>query len=92
MLDDAVDDDDEGTRGAADLHLRAAEYRDEQTGDDGRYKTLGGAYTRGDTESDGKRNGHDADDDTGHGVAHKEVAVVAFECAEELGSKINGVT
>ena len=83
---------DQRTRRAAELHLRAAEYRDQKTGDDGRDQTLGGAYTRCNTKSDGQRNGHNTDNDAGHSVAHEGRFVIGFQTTEEFGSEVDCVT
>ena len=89
LLDDAIDDDNEGTRGATNLHLRTAQSRDQETGQDGGHKTLGGAYARSDTKGDRQRNSHDTDDDTGHQVFGKFLFVVALECREQTGLEVD---
>ena len=84
LMDDAIDDDDEGTRRTANLHLRTTEGRNDETGYDGRENTLFGRYTRSNTECDGKRQCHDTNDDTCHDVGRKCFLVVMTNCREEF--------
>ena len=63
LLDDAVDDDDERARRAADLDARAAERRDDEAGDDRGVEAAIGRDAAGDRECDGQRERDDADDD-----------------------------
>ena len=79
LLDDAVDDDDERSCGAADLDAAASEDGDDQSGDDGRDDALLRRHARGNTESDGQRQRHDAYDDAGHEVGHKGLTVVILQ-------------
>ena len=86
--DDAEDDDDERSRGTADLYLATSEDRDEQARDDGCDDTLLGCYARGYTKGDGQWQGYDTYDDTGHKVGHERSLVVSLEAREQLGLKI----
>ena len=82
LLNDAVDDDDEGTGRAAYLHLAATEQRDDESGNDSRDDALLGCYARGDTKSDGKWQGYNAHNDTSHEVAHECLFVIRLQCRE----------
>lgn len=85
LLDDAVNDDDEGAGRAANLDAAAAQQRDDKAGDDGRDDALLGRDARSDAEGDGQRQGDDADDDAGHQVAHKVGTRVVAERVDEFG-------
>ena len=61
----AVDDDDERAGRAADLHARAAERGDEESGDDGGLEAAVRRYAAGDGERDRQWQRDDADDDAG---------------------------
>ena len=76
LLYDAVDDDDEGSRGASYLHLATAEQRDEEASHDGCDDAFLWRNAGGDAEGDGKRQRHDAYDDASHEVGHKSFLVV----------------
>ena len=90
LLDDSVDDDDEGTGRAADLHLAAAEEGNDETGHDGRQDA---GLRRGagrDAERDGERQRHDADDNTCEQVLDECLLVVTvLERREQLGLETN---
>ena len=88
LLDDAVHDDDEGAGGTADLHLAAAEERDEETGHDGREDAGFRRSARRDAESDGQRQGYDTYDNTCKQVLDKRFAVIpTTEGSEEFRLK-----
>ena len=76
VVHDAIDDDDEGTRRAANLHLCAAEQRDEEACHDGRNDALLGRHAAGNAEGDGKGQGHNAHDDARHEVLQERLAAV----------------
>ena len=78
-FDDAVDDDDEGTGRAADLHMRAAQRRNQQAGDDGGEDALFGIDARGDGEGHGQWERNDADGDAGADVGRQVAAVVVLQ-------------
>ena len=78
-FDDAEDDDDEGTGRPADLHLRAAERRDQEAGNDGGDQALLGFHARCDAESQRQRQRHDAHRDAGAQVSKEALAVVALD-------------
>ena len=86
-LDDAVDDDDEGARRAADLHARAAERRDQEAGDDRGEDSLLGLDAAGDRERHRQRQGDDADGEAGAEVGGEALPVVAGEVVDETRSK-----
>ena len=67
-LDNAVDDDDEGAGGAADLDAAAAESGDYEAGDDGGVEPLVGGGSGGYGESYGQGQGDDPHDEPGGGV------------------------
>ena len=75
----AVDDDDEGARGSAYLHLASAKHRHDKSGHDGGYYALLGSYARRYTEGYGERQGHNAYYYSGHDVCHQCLAVIAFQ-------------
>ena len=87
LLDDAVDNDDEGARRASDLYAAAAQQRNDESGDDGGDDALFGRDARGDAEGDGQRQGDDADNDAGHQVAQEIRAGVTLQRVEEFGSE-----
>ena len=82
-LHDAVDDDDEGARRPADLHLRAAERRDQEAGDDGGEDALFGLDAAGDRERHRQRQRDDADRQAGADVGGEALSVVAGEGVDE---------
>ena len=83
VIDDAVDDDDEGSRRAAYLYFRAAQQRDKEACDNGCDDAFLGCHTAGDAECDGKGQGHDAHNDARHQVLHKHFLCVAVQTANE---------
>ena len=84
LLYDAVDDDDKSTRRSADLHTASAKQGHGQSGDDGRDDALFGCHPRSDTESDGQRQGHDADDEPGHDVGRQLFLVVTSQVEKQF--------
>ena len=82
-LHDAVDDDDEGTGGPADLHAGAAQRRDQDAGDDGREDALLGLDARRDRKRHGQWQRDDADSDAGAEVGDEAGAVVVLERVEQ---------
>ncbi len=91
LADDAGDDDDEGSRGTPYLDVVSAEERNDEAADDGGNQSLFGRNAAGDTEGDRQRQGHDADDDTGHQVGGEFPAVVVLQRRKEFGMKVDGV-
>ena len=90
LLDDSVDDDDEGAGRTADLDLAAAEEGNEETGHDGRQDAGLRRGARRDTERDGERQRHDTYDDTCEQVLYEGLFVVAvLERREQLGLETN---
>ena len=88
LLDDAVDDNDEGSRWAANLYLRAPEERNHQSCYDGSNDAFLGTHTTGDTESDCQRKCYDAHNETGHEVGHECLLIVILECREQFRLEI----
>jgi hypothetical protein len=86
-LDDAVDDDDERAGRAADLHMRAAQCRDQEAGDDGGEDALLGLDARGDGKGHGQRKRHDAHGEPGAEVGQEAGAVIARQGVEQAGSE-----
>ena len=71
VADDAVDDDNERSGRSADLHAAAAESGNNKTAHDGGQDALRGRNAGSNTKSDGKRQRHDADNQTCHEVGGK---------------------
>jgi hypothetical protein len=82
-LDDAVDDDDEGARRAADLHVRPAERRDQEAADDRGEDALLRLHARCDRERHRERKRDDADRHAGAGIGEEPAAVVAGDRIEQ---------
>ena len=90
LLDDPVNDYDEGAGGAANLHLAAAEERNEETGYDGGKDTGLRGSTRSNAKSDGQREGHNTHDNTGQKVLYKVLLGITFlKNREKFRSKIS---
>ena len=87
IADDAVDNHDERARRTANLYAAAAEGGHEETADDGRKDALRGGNAGGNTESDGQRKGHNADNETCHEVGGKLLLVVVPQLTEEARRK-----
>ncbi len=85
LLDDAVHDDDEGPRRAADLNAAAAQEGDEEPRHRGRDEASFRCDSRRDGEGKGERDRHDADDDTRLQVREELPPVVVPEDDERLG-------
>jgi len=68
LLDDPVDDHHERAGRAADLDARAAECRNDESGDDGGVQSAVGANAAGDCERYGEGESNYADDHTGDEV------------------------
>lgn len=86
--DDAGDYNDEGSGGPADLSLRSAEGRDEESGDD---RAINAGLRReagGNGEGHGQRQGYEADRDAGDYIEKKFVAVIAAETEDGLRKPI----
>ena len=77
--DYSIDNHDECTRGATNLHLIASKGGNDETGNDGRDDALFGGNSAGYAKSDCQGQGHYADDDTGHKVLHETFLVVALQ-------------
>ena len=88
LLDDAIDDDDEGTCRTAYLHLASAEGGNEQSCDDGGDDTFLRRYTAGNTEGDGEGQCNDAHDDSRHEVGHECLLVVVLDGRNHLRLKV----
>ena len=88
LLYDAVYDDDESTRRTSNLYFAATEQRDNESGYYSRDDAFFRRYARGDTKCNGKRQGHNAHNDTRHEVAHERLAVVRLKCRKQLGFEI----
>src|SRR3989449_84917 len=86
-LHDGVHDDHERARGAADLHARAAERGDQETGHDGGEEAALGADAARDREGDRERQRHDADDHARDDVREELVAGVSLERGNEFGDE-----
>ena len=71
VLDDAIYNNNKGSRRPSDLDGAAAEQRNHESADDGGNQTLFGTHARGDTECNGQRQGDDAHDDARHQVCHE---------------------
>ena len=84
LCNDAVDNDDERSRRSANLHPAAPETRHEETGDNSGDDSFLRRHARRDTECDGKRQSHNADNDSRHDVGRQRSLRVAFERREEL--------
>ena len=80
LLDDTVDDNDEGACGTTDLHLTSTEHGDDQTGYDGCDQTFRRAYSGGYTEGDSEGYGNDADNDSGQGILTELCTRVVAQC------------
>ena len=78
---------DKRARRAAYLHRAAAEKRHHETADDGGHHADGGAHARCDTESDGKRQSHDADHDAGDDVGAQALLGVMLQRFPQLGAR-----
>ena len=84
--DDARDDDDERAGRPADLHPRAAERRDDETGDDRAVDAVLRRQPRRDGEGHGQRERDQADGDAGEEVAAERTpAVPLAQALHELG-------
>ena len=84
---DAVNNNYECTRRAADLHAAATEGGHEETADDGGEDALRGRHARGDTEGNGKRQRHNADNQARHEVGHELFFVVMPQVFEKARRK-----
>ena len=84
---DAVDYDYERARGAAYLHVGAAQQRHYESAYDGCYQTLGRAHSRRYAEGYGQRQRHYADYDAGHKIGCEFLFAIAPERVHELGTK-----
>ena len=88
LLDNAVDNDDKGTRRTTNLHFRTSEERNHESCNDGCDDTLLRAHTTGNTEGNSQRKCHDAHNDAGHEVGHEGLAVVIPYGRKEFWFKI----
>ena len=77
LAHDAVDNHDEGARGAANLEAGAAQQGNSKARDNRRVETPFRADAGGDGERDGERKRQNANDDTRHEVAHEVFLGVA---------------
>ena len=87
--DDAVDNHDECPRRASDLHGVSSESRHHETAQDGGHQSYGGTHAAGDGERDGKRKGHDADDDSRRQVGLQFRSVVMLHRRPQFGPELN---
>ena len=62
LLDDTIDNDDEGAGRTTNLHLATTKSRDDEAGNDSRDESFGRTYARCDTKSDSQRNSDDTND------------------------------
>ncbi len=84
LSDDTVDDDDECSGRASDLHFATTEERDDEATDDGCDQTFRRRYTTGYTEGDGQRQGDDTDDDACSEILEECLLVVVLQILEKL--------
>ena len=82
--DDAGDDDDEGAGGSADLSPRAAEGRDQKSGDDGGVDSGLRSDAGGDGEGHGQRQSDEADGDAGDEIPPEFAQVVVAQANYRL--------
>ena len=73
--------------GTADLHPRAAQRRDDESGDYRGVESPVGGDPTGNGEGDGQRQRYDADNDPGSKVREELFAIVGLECGEQLGNE-----
>ena len=83
----AVDDDNEGSRGAANLHTAATKGRNQKTADDGGEDALRGRNARSDAKCNGQRQGDNADNQAGHEVSSQFLPIVMPQLANEARCK-----
>ena len=83
LLDDAIDDDDEGACRTTYLNLAAAKDGDDETCHNGGDDSLFGSHARSDTKCDGQRQGYDTYDDTCHEVRHECFLVVSLQTRKQ---------
>ena len=91
LLYDAIDDYDKGSRRAANLHFAAPKEGDDKTGHNSRDDAFFGTDPRSDTEGNGQRKRHNADNDTGHEVGHEIGLAVILKRSEKLGLEVKSV-
>ena len=84
----ACNDDYECASRASYLYVAAAEQGDYKAAYDGRNKTFFWGYAAGDTEGNGERKSHDADNDAGHEVCREFAAVIIPQFRKEFRVKV----
>src|SRR5207244_2516456 len=87
LLHDSRHDHHERARRPPDLDARAAQQRDEETGDDGGIESALGTEPARDRERNRERQRDDADDDAGDQVPGKLLPVVVLDGGEKLGDE-----
>ena len=86
LAHDAVDNHDEGARGAADLEARTAQKRNGEARDNRRVEALFGTHARGDGKRNRKRQSQNAHDEARHQVAHEIfLGIAPADRAEQFG-------
>ena len=85
--DDAGHDDDERAGRPADLHVRAAERRDDEAGDDRAVDAGLRRHARGDRERHGQRQRDEADRDAGDQIRDEQLWRVVAEREDRRGQK-----
>ena len=88
MLNDAVDNYDEGACWTANLNLAATQQRNDESCYDGGDDAFLWGHTRCDTKGDGERQGYNANDEARHEVGHECLLVVMLQCGKEPGLEI----
>ena len=88
LLNDAIYNNNERARGASYLHLRTAEDRYDQSGDDGSDDALLRSHAGGDTEGNGQGQGYDADDDARQQVSGELFPVVILQRRKQFRFKL----
>jgi hypothetical protein len=89
LLHDAVNDDDECARRPADLHARAAQRRDQESGYDGGVQATVGRDAARNGECNGERQRDNADNDAGADVGRELRARVVFKGGGQLRDEHN---
>ena len=84
LLDDAVNNNNECACRTTDLNLGTSEDRYDQSGDDGGDNTFLRRHARGDTEGDGQRQCHDADNNAGEQICRQLLPVVILQRRKQL--------
>ena len=89
LLDDAVNDDDEGAGGATDLDFAAAEEGDQEAGHDGGENACFRGGSRCNAEGNGQRQGYDTNNYPGQEVLDQGLfGITIFQSCKQLGFEI----